>query len=130
MIKKIILALGILIVVVVITSTIVWYMLGRIFCGDDQFENYQSPNEKHQVVSYRRNCGATTTYVYNVELDGKNILRYTYGEPVVVKWVDDKNVSVSMASSSPYMRIYKILDDCKNIKIYFDQNIKDGHSSY
>ena len=96
-------------------------------CGDDQFMKYQSPNEKHEILSYRRSCGATTTFVYNIELDGNTILRYTYGGPVSVKWIDDKNILIEMASSSPYMRTYKILENYNNIQINFDQNIKSVH---
>lgn len=96
-------------------------------CGDDQFVKYLSPNEKHEIVKYRSNCGAMTTYVYNVELDGKTILRYTYGEPVLVKWIDDKKVSIEMASSSPYMKTYKILENYKNVQINFDQDIKNSY---
>ena len=63
MIKKILITFGILIVAAALTLFILgWYFFENI-CGDDQFVKYQSPNEKHQIISYRRNCGATTAYV-------------------------------------------------------------------
>ena len=127
MIKKIFITFVALISIVALTLAILWYLFGKIMCGDDQFVKYQSPNDKHEIVKYRRNCGATTTYVYNVELDGKTILSYTYGEPVLVEWIDDRNVSIDMASSSPHMETYKILENYKNIQINFGQNIKSDH---
>lgn len=127
MIKRILITVGVVLVLIVLGLWLLFYLFGKAMCGDDQFVKYQSPNQRHEIVSYRRNCGATTTYVYNVKLDGKTILRYTYGESISVKWIDDKNVFIETASSSPYMKTYKILENYNNIQINFGQDIKNSY---
>lgn len=128
MIRKICIAVGVIIATIVIGIALLWYLFGKAMCGDTIVGIYESPNRKHEIKYYERNCGATTTYVHNVELDGKNILRYTYGHQVSINWIDDNRVSVGMASSSPYMRIYKILTNYKNIQVIFDENIKSART--
>lgn len=130
MIKKILITLGILIALVVLILAVSWYLLGKMLCGDDRFVKYQSPNEKHEIVSYRRNCGATTPFVENLELNGQTIFRATtYGNkdyPFQVKWIDNQKVSVTTASSTTSMRIYTMSKDYKNIQIIFDDKIENA----
>lgn len=130
MIKKILITLGILIALVALILAVLWYLLGKMLCGDDRLVKYQSPNEKHEIVSYRRNCGATTPFVENLELNGQTILRaVTYGNkdyPFQVKWIDNQKVSVTTASSTTSMRIYTMSKDYKNIQIIFDDKIENS----
>lgn len=130
MIKRILIIIGIISALIILGIGLIFYFFAKGLCGDTQIGKYQSPDSKYEVNYYERDCGATTPFVENIELNGRTILRaVTYGNkdyPFQVKWINSQKVSVTTASSTTSMRIYKISKDYKNIQIIFDDKIENG----
>ena len=133
MLKKILIISGVSLISIAIVMGLLYYaftMLADDMCGNTQIGAYKSPDSKLEINYYERDCGATTPFVENIELDGQTILRaVTYGNsdhPFTVKWIDAQKVSVTTASSIVSMRIYKMQDAYEDIRIIFDDKIKNG----
>lgn len=108
-----------------------YYILGKVFpCGTESIGTYISPDKEHEVNYYVVDCGATTYFVDNVELDGKTIfkgeLRYPKGQALFVKWVNDDEILVEVAPTTESIKVFKLIDTYKDIQIIFDEKIMAG----
>lgn len=101
------------------------YFLLPSFCDDIQYGKFISPDGRHEIKYYERGCGATTPFVENIELDGKTILRTVPGV-YSINWVNNNQVKITSATSTTYLKIYKILDKYGTISIVFDDRIQKG----
>ncbi len=130
MIKRILIIIAVILALIALGIMALFYLFAKGLCGDTQIGKYQSSDSRYEVNYYERDCGATTAFVENLELNGQTILRATtYGNndyPFSVKWVGNQKVSVTTASSTTSVRVYRIHDTYKNIQIIFDDKIKSG----
>ncbi len=111
------------------------YLFGKAMCGDDPMGKYLSPDAKHEVVYYVRDCGATTGFVDHVEIDGTKILiseAYDGKYPALsVNWISNGEVSIRVSTSTTAIRIYgKPLDHYRSVKISFDPKIIESYNEY
>ncbi|MFA6294861.1 MAG: DUF5412 family protein [Candidatus Paceibacterota bacterium] len=132
MIKRILIIIGIISILIVLAIGFLFYFIAKDLCDDTQIGKYKSSDSKYEVNYYRRGCGATTPFVENLELNGKTILRAVafgegnYDDPFQIKWINNQQVSVVTTSSTTSMRIYKISESYKNVKVIFDEKIQKG----
>ena len=133
MVKKIIKILSLSIIGFAAVIAIVVYSLIEGMCGEEVIGRYISPDTKHTINYFVRDCGATTGFVNNVEIDGNLILRAepndgSLSSPFQIVWNDNNEVSIKVATSTNSFRIYKEpLSEYKNIQINFDQKITDSY---
>lgn len=98
-------------------------------CGDEIIGKYISPDTKHTINYFVRDCGATTGFVNNVEIDGNLILRAEPNDgnlsaPFQIVWSDNNKVFIGVATSTNSFRIYtEPIDEYKDIQIVLDQKI-------
>ena len=122
--------LGLTIVVIILGVALLIYLFFRGMCGEESVGVFPSPNGRHEVSYYIKDCGATTYYVDNIELDGKNILRaearYPDGVPFSIQWTDNTHVSIETSTSTENVTVYKITDTYNGIDILFDEKIRSG----
>lgn len=90
---------------------IVQFMSG--FCANTLHSQIYSPNQKHKVVAFQRDCGATTAYSTQISIldaDDKftnsmsgNIFRVKGIPGDLIKsitWSDDQNIQIQHSRSS------------------------------
>ena len=96
---------------------------GRDLCGNDIVAENVSPNGQLKAITFRRDCGATTSYSIQVSIlptarklpnEGGNILVLKDDPALVVHWVDDHHLRISGGgASTSFLR----LTDFHNIHI-------------
>lgn len=98
---------GIAIVVVVALPS------GSDLCANDKVVEVLSPNGQRKAVSFRRNCGATTSYSTQVSiLPAKTTLPNESGNIFVVddepmmtlRWINDQHLHISGAGETDFLR--------------------------
>ena len=135
MIKKILIIIGITLVLIVVGIWVSIYLFGKSMCGDDPIGKYLSPDTKYEVVYYVRDCGATTGFVDNVEIDNTLIFRGeakngTYPTLKVI-WTDDNTVSILVASSTTDLRIFREPKvHYRDINIQYDRKIIESYQKW
>lgn len=128
MIKRILIILGLAVTGTIIGIFSLMYFIAGSMCGEGQIGKYMSPNLKHEMTYYKRDCGAADSGAFNIDLDGTTLLRaYSFSSnPYTVTWTDDWHVFIGTAASTTHVRIYKIRDKYRDIEITFDEKIKNG----
>lgn len=78
-------------------------------CDDDQVVNHESPGGEYVAATFRRNCGATTEYVFLVNLrhserrfDGQEgvVFSTTTPDAIEVGWTGPNELAVHCAGCS------------------------------
>jgi hypothetical protein len=128
MIKRMLLMLGLAVVGTIIGFFALIYFFVGSMCGESQIGKYISPNLKHEVTYYRRDCGAMDSGAFNIDLNGTTLLRaYSFStNPYTVTWTDDQHIFIGTAASTTGVRIYKIRDKYRDIDVTYDDKIKNG----
>ncbi len=133
MVKKIIKILALSIAGFVAVVVIIIYLLVNGMCGDEVIGEYISPDSKHVINYFVRDCGATTGFANNIEIDGNLILLAepndgNLSSPFQITWNDNNKVSIKVATNTNSFRIYtKPINQYKNIQIDLDQKIIDNY---
>lgn len=95
-------------------------------CGNEQRAEALSPNGKLKAVTFRRDCGATTTYSVQISIlpagkalpnEAGNVF-VASGEPLVIaRWVDDRHLTISGGGSSGAFKAESLFRD---VQITYD----------
>lgn len=128
MIKKIIkfalLAIAAMLIYIV-AMYLLAFIIGLIFwnpCSMEKIESEASPNNEYKVITYRKNCGATTDFAVIGELcikDNKcrKIYECYHEQDSYVYWIDDETVSIN----NKILKINKEKYSWKNDPDYYDK---------
>lgn len=111
------------------------YSVTQGMCGDNVIGKYISPDTRHTINYFVRDCGATTGFVDNVEIDNTLIFR---GEAkdgsyptLKVTWINDDTISILVATSTTDLRIYREPTvHYKDINIQYDRKIIDSYQKW
>jgi hypothetical protein len=89
-------------------------------CANAQISDAASPDGKLKAVTFRRDCGATTKYSVQVWIipakkplpNGGGNVFVASGEPnIVVRWIDDRHLSISGGGSLGAFKAEKSFGD-------------------
>lgn len=127
--------MGIVLVVITLGLWSFIYLFGKAMCGDEPIEKYQSPDSKHEIIYYIRDCGATTGFVDHVEIDGTTLLISEAKDGKIpalhLNWVTNKEISIEVSTTTRDLRVYrKPLDSYKDINISLDPKITRSYGAY
>lgn len=135
MIKKLIKVAVISILGFIVVWIFILYLFINSGCGNEIIGKYVSPDTKHTINYFIIDCGATTGFANNIEIDGSLILRAEPNDgdyaPFRVKWIGDRHVFIEVVASTTSMRIYKQpLSNYRGIVISFDPKIISSYDAY
>ncbi len=132
MIKKVIKIAVVSVLGFIVVIIFILYSFAKGMCGYEVVGKYISPDKKHTVDYFIKDCGVATGFVNNIEIDGKLILRAepNNGEsaPFKIVWDNNEKLSIRVATNTTSFRTYnKLLNNYKNIEIKLDQKIIDSY---
>ncbi len=135
MIKKILIIGTISILGFIAIFIFIIYSFTNGMCKDEIIGKYISPDTKHTINYFVRDCGATTGFVNNIELDSNLIVRAEPNDggyaPFRVRWIDDEHILIEVVASTTSMRIYKQpLSNYRGIDISLDPKIISSYNAY
>lgn len=122
------LLLGGIVVVFVICGGMFWLFMFPFLdpCANDNLHEVVSPNGALKAVRFRRDCGATTGYSTHISIlpstqrlpnKGGNVFVVGEEPMVVVRWIDDRHLSISGGGASAS---FLHLTDFRGIRITYD----------
>lgn len=93
----------------IVLSVVALVFAGCSMCGEDKLAEAISPGNRYVVTVFRRGCGATSGFLYHVNLktstdsfspDTKGIIEsgqifITREGKISVRWIDDKTLQVT-----------------------------------
>ncbi len=94
-------------------------------CGDVPLVEAVCPNGQLRAVTFRRDCGATTSYSTHVSIlpageglpnEGGNVFIANHEPAVTVRWVDDGHLRISGETQTEFLR----LAEFNGIRITYD----------
>ena len=99
-------------------------------CGNDQVEEFPSPDGSLKAVVYRRDCGATTDYSRQIVIlrpdrslprSPKPIFATDGDMVVILRWHDASHLDVAYAPFDPHYdaRPVRTLDSAGSVKITY-----------
>lgn len=130
-----IVAFGILGLVVVFVALIFFinYLFWKGMCRDEVIGKYISPDTRHTISYFVRDCGAASGFGNHIELDDKLILQAepkdgNLSAPFQITWINNKKVSIKVATTTKNLNIYtEPIHQHKDIQIELDQKIIDSY---
>lgn len=100
--------LVVVMLVIVLAPFVMIFSALTPLCGNDQLQEFRSPDGKLKAVVYRRDCGATTGFSMNVSIlpavkglpnEAGNVLVIDGDTPPVVSWQDGSHLVISRIST-------------------------------
>jgi hypothetical protein len=101
---------GALVLLLVCAATLWWVVPSFLNpCGNDNIEEFPSPDGRMKAVRFRRDCGATTGYSTHVSLlpagsklgnEAGNVFVIREEPPVGVRWIDAHHLSISSSGTA------------------------------
>jgi hypothetical protein len=95
-------------------------------CANDKLVETVSPNGQLKAVTFRRDCGATTSYSTHVSIlpasrklpnEAGNVFVQSREPMVVVRWLDDQHLRISGGGASTS---FVHLTDFRGVRIIYD----------
>ena len=95
-------------------------------CANDNLAETVSPNGQLKAVTFRRDCGATTTYSTHVSIlpvsrklpnEAGNVFAQSREPMVIVRWFDDHHLSISGGGAGT---AHLHLTDFRGVRITYD----------
>jgi len=106
----------------------VYFLFAKIdddLCGNDNLIEAVSPSGGFKAITFRRNCGATTSYSTCVSIlsasqklpnEGGNVFTANREPAITVRWIDDRHLSISGQTYTEYLH----LTEFRGIRITYD----------
>ena len=119
-IKKWLAGLSLTILTVIVALALTLYCALPDLCENEQLSASTSPNEEYEAVTFRRNCGATTSYSVQVsvipsggELPNESGNVVVFREYLVpgIRWSTPRELEVSYPSHADAGRVDKMTND-------------------
>jgi hypothetical protein len=94
-------------------------------CDNDKVVETFSPNGQFKAVTFRRNCGATTSYSTHVSIlpassklpnEAGNVFIAKHEPAITLRWIDDRHLSVTAEKESPFLQVA----DFEGIRITYE----------
>lgn len=94
-------------------------------CDNDNLIETVSPNGQLKAVTFRRNCGATTSYSSGVSIlsasqnlpnEAGNVFVANHEPSIIVRWIDDGHLSISGETKTQFLH----LTEFRGIRIIYD----------
>ena len=94
-------------------------------CGNDDLVETVSPNGQLKAVTFRRHCGATTSYSTGVSIlparhklpnKSGNVFTADQEPSISVRWIDDRTLSISGDTQTHYLH----LTEFRGVRITYD----------
>ncbi len=103
-------------------------------CGDEVIGKYISPDSRHTINYFVRDCGATTGFIDHVEIDSTPIFigeaRDGKNPALEINWIDNKKVSIEVSTTTNNLIIYrKPVEYYQGISIQYNQKIMDSYQN-
>lgn len=95
-------------------------------CANDNLAETVSPNGQLKAVTFRRDCGATTTYSTHVSIlpvsrklpnEAGNVFAQSREPMIIVRWLDDHHLSISGGGAGT---AHLHLTDFRGVRITYD----------
>ncbi|MFN0079155.1 MAG: DUF5412 family protein [Prosthecobacter sp.] len=96
-----------------------------VLCANDNLVETVSPNGQFKAVTFRRNCGASTSYSTGVSIlsarrklpnEAGNVFTANHEPSITVRWIDDRHLSISGETQTQFLHLTEI----RGIRITYD----------